>query len=502
MQKMMEQERPVFVAVAKLVNVLDDRIDDEITATLQQIGESCRLDRCALMELARDKTGARATHVVCGEGIAAAPQTCSFRDQFCWTGENLMRGDIVCFSTPADLPLLAALDQRHYEAIGVQSCLAIPLCLDGSVTFFIVAHQVRVIEVWRKETISLLCLAGEVFVNVLARRRELQSKTDYHTGRVCSHRHEQLIGQSEALAKTLLLAEQVAPTDSTVLITGETGTGKELIALTIHELSMRRNRPMVKVNCASLPAALVESELFGREKGAYTGALTRQAGRFEAADGSTLFLDEIGEMSLELQAKLLRVLQEGQFERLGSTKTIQVNVRVIAASNRNLVEEVKKGNFREDLFYRLNVFQIVMPQLRERVEDIPLLAWAFVDEFCEKMGRKINKISKQDMAALQRYQWPGNVRELRNVIEYAVIVSTCDQLQVRLPEGPLEKTSPLLTLEQYETMHIREALQLTNWRIKGEGGAARLLGLNPSTLYSRMQKLGINNHRVQNDVWP
>ena len=351
------------------------------------------------------------------------------------------------------------------------------------------------------------CRADEAlrssFDEIQRLKGKLQLETEYlHSEILSCRQHEEIIGQSATLVKMLVQMEQVAPTDSTVLICGETGTGKELVALEIHKLSQRRNKIMVKVNCASLPASLVESELFGREKGAYTGALTRQEGRFELADGGTIFLDEIAEMSLELQAKLLRVLQEGEFERLGSTKTIRVNVRVIAATNRNLVEEVKKGKFREDLFYRLNVFQIVVPPLRERLEDIPLLVWAFVNEFGDKMGKKINKISKPDMMAFQRYSWPGNVRELRNVIEHAVIVSSGDKLQVRMPEDAGEKTAGILTLEEYEARHIREALRQTGWRIKGEDGAAMLLGINPSTLYSRMQKLGINNRQLKDEMSP
>ena len=227
--------------------------------------------------------------------------------------------------------------------------------------------------------------------------------------------------------------EQVAKTTATVLLTGETGTGKELVARAIHRLSPRREKPLITVNCASLPSTLIESELFGREKGAFTGALTRQAGRFEIAHGSTLFLDEIGELPLELQGKLLRVLEEGRFERLGSTRTIQVDVRVIAATHRDLKKEVGRGNFREDLFYRINVFSIEIPPLRERIEDIPLLTWAFVNEFTEKMGKKIQMINRKTMEALQRYPWPGNVRELRNVIERAVIVSSGGILQVQIP---------------------------------------------------------------------
>lgn len=304
-----------------------------------------------------------------------------------------------------------------------------------------------------------------------------------------------IVGDSEAIKVTFQQVAQVAPTDSTVLVQGETGTGKELVAQAIHNTSRRRDKLMVKVNCASLPSALIESELFGREKGAYTGALTKQAGRFDIAHGSTIFLDEIGELSLELQSKLLRVLQEGTFERLGSPKTIHVDVRVIAATNRNLAEEVKKGTFREDLFYRLNVFPIHVPPLRERIGDIPALVWAFVNEFTDKMGKKINKITKRDMENLQRYAWPGNVRELRNVIEHAVIVSSTDTLNVRLPDNGKPESKAVMTLEETESSHIRNILQLTGWRIKGEGGAAQLLGMNPSTLYSRMLKLGISTRQ-------
>ena len=256
---------------------------------------------------------------------------------------------------------------------------------------------------------------------------------------------------------------------------------------------------MVKVNCAALPTALVESELFGREKGAFTGAIMRQIGRFEVADGSTIFLDELGELSLEVQAKLLRVLQEGQFERLGSPRTIKVNVRVIGASNRDLREEVRKGRFREDLYYRLNVFPIRVPPLRERIEDIPLLVWAFLEEFSSRMGKRITRVPRKTMEILQRHPWPGNIRELRNVIEHSTIITTGDTLRVPMFEqAPLE-ARPVQTLADSEREHITKALEKTAWRIKGSKGAATLLGLNPSTLYHRMTKLGIPTHRHKDD---
>jgi PAS domain S-box-containing protein len=291
--------------------------------------------------------------------------------------------------------------------------------------------------------------------------------------------HKDIVGSSKALTTVLAQVEQVAPTDSTVLLLGETGTGKELIAQSIHHHSKRKDRVMVKVDCASLPAALIENELFGREKGAYTGALMRQVGRFEVADGSTIFLDEVGELPLELQARLLRMLQDGEFERLGSPRTIKVDVRVIAATNRNLPEAVKKGGFREDLYYRLNVFPILVPPLRERPEDIPLLVKAFVNEFSGKMGKRIKTIPKGSIEALQRYHWPGNIRELRNVIEQAVIISDSDTLRINVPLQAPESPLALLTLEEAEYMHIMQTLEKTGWRIKGPRGAAALLGLKP-----------------------
>jgi transcriptional regulator with GAF, ATPase, and Fis domain len=293
------------------------------------------------------------------------------------------------------------------------------------------------------------------------------------------------------MKKILAQAEQVAQTDSTVLLLGETGTGKELLARGIHSMSSRKDRPLVTVNCASLPPTLIESELFGRERGAYTGALTKMVGRFEVADGSTLFLDEIGELSLDLQSKLLRVLEEGKFERLGSTKTLQVNVRIIAATNRDLAREVKEGRFRKDLYYRLNVFPIVIPPLRERPEDIPLLVWAFVREFQKRMGKEIESIPKKSIEALQAYLWPGNVRELRNAIERAMIVNSGKTLAVQVPKLASMETEETPSLEDTERRHIVSVLERTGWRVAGKSGAAEILGLNRSTLFSKMKKLGI-----------
>jgi PAS domain S-box-containing protein len=317
----------------------------------------------------------------------------------------------------------------------------------------------------------------------------------------------EIVGQTPAIKRVLYQVEQVAGTSSTVLLEGETGTGKELLARAIHSGSPRRARPMLTLNGAALPSTLIESELFGHEKGAYTGALTRQIGRFEQADGSTLFLDEIGELPLEAQVKLLRVLQYGQFERLGSTRTLSASVRIIAASNRDLETLVKEGRFREDLYYRLNVFPIRLPALRERVEDIPLLAWSFVREFGRTMGRKIDSIPRETMEMLKRYSWPGNIRELRNVIERAMIVTQGPVLQVELPsvfgaasftQSTLPDARPAvsgMTLAESQRCQILTVLERTGWRVSGKNGAAAILGLKPTTLESRMAKLGIKRAR-------
>ena len=307
------------------------------------------------------------------------------------------------------------------------------------------------------------------------------------------HQFENIVGQSDGLKYVLYRAEQVAPSDTTVLILGETGTGKELIAFAIHNISPRKEKPLITVNCAALPGNLIESELFGREKGAFTGADTRRMGRFEIANGSTICLDEIGELPLDVQAKLLRVIQHNEFERLGSSHTIKVDVRIIATTNRDLEEEVRKGRFRQDLYFRLTVFPITVPPLRLRKDDIPLMVEAFMQRYARKMGKQITMIQKETMKALQDYPWPGNVRELESVIERAVILCPGPVLQLA---DKLEILSPALssairTLEDTERGQIIKVLSETKWRIEGKDGAAAILGIHPSTLRARMHKLKI-----------
>jgi formate hydrogenlyase transcriptional activator len=318
-------------------------------------------------------------------------------------------------------------------------------------------------------------------------------------------RFEQVIGNSPALEAVLEQVERVAPTDSTVLIQGETGTGKELIAHAIHNLSLRCGRPFMRLNCAAIPLDLLESELFGHEKGAFTGAIAQKVGRFELADKGTLFLDEVGDIPPALQPKLLRVLQEQEFERLGSTRTHQVDVRLVAATNRDLIEMVNRGEFRSDLYYRLNVFPILLPPLRERREDIPALVTHFVEIFGRRMCREIEHIPPETMSALSSYQWPGNIRELQNLIERAVILSNDGVLPNSLPPAGTQgvtvassaSTTPVTTLKDSERTLIQRTLESAGWVIGGPKGAAAKLGLKRTTLIHKMQKLGISRPVLQ-----
>lgn len=355
----------------------------------------------------------------------------------------------------------------------------------------------------------------ESLKNALAEVRRLKDRLHHENIylqeeiRIASN-FDEIIGRSEPLRRVLHQAEQVAPLDTTVTILGETGTGKELLAHAIHKLSRRHNRTLVKVNCAALPGPLIESELFGHEKGAFTSADSRRIGRFEIAHRGTIFLDEVGELPLDLQAKLLRVLEEGEFERLGGTQTLKVDVRVVAATNRNLEEAVRKGTFRSDLYYRLNIFPITLPPLRDRTEDIPMLVKHMVKQLGQKLGKNIDAIPHETMATLRNYPWPGNIRELRNVIERAVIITQgstlrlIDDLDEQALELEAQKQAARLdaeliltneTLEQNEYNLILRTLKNVHWKLEGPGGAAELLNINPSTLRSKMRKLGIERPR-------
>jgi formate hydrogenlyase transcriptional activator len=402
------------------------------------------------------------------------------------------------------------------RAFGIKSYVSMPISVDGKTVGAININslqkhafdddELRLLEILsaQLETAITNAQQAEALRQALAEverlKNRLQAENVYLQEEITTTHHRgEIIGQSRTLQEVLRQVEQVAPTDATVLIQGETGTGKELIARAIHRRSRYRDRPLVKVNCATLPAGLVESELFGHEKGAFTGAVARKIGRFELADGGTMFLDEIGELPLELQAKLLRVLQEGEFERVGGMHTITVNVRVIAATNRDLATAVQAGSFRADLFYRLNVFPLTLPPLRERQEDIPLLVECFLARMAKKLGKELKGLSDESMAHVMRYTWPGNVREVQNVIERAAIlargpiVEIDEAIEQRLL--PSDHPLPSTSLQDVERAHILRVLAETHGIIEGPKGAARILGLHPNTLRFRLQKLGIKHSR-------
>jgi formate hydrogenlyase transcriptional activator len=423
--------------------------------------------------------------------------------------ERLRRGEVSFTEHASDLAHDVNCERPYLASTREKSSLVLPLRIAGRVVGAIATSCFRNSERWDDAILSRVQDIADIFVNAIVRKKaeenlqsalaevnRLKERLDQETAFVreeiqLEHNHSTVVGNSAAIRGVLKKTEQVADTDSVALILGETGTGKELIARTIHDLSRRSRHPMIRINCAALPATLVESELFGREKGAYTGALAREIGRFELADKSTIFLDEIGELPLDLQSKLLRVLQEGEFERLGSPKTLRVDVRVLAATNRNLHAMVKEGKFRADLFYRLNVFPIVVPPLRERKEDIPGLVWHILKDLGKRMGRSVESVHVATMQEFQRYSWPGNVRELRNVIERNLILNTGPVFRAETPSLDHSHGNGLRRLDEVEAEHVRGVLQTTNWRVRGRGGAAETLGLKPTTLEARMKKLGV-----------
>jgi transcriptional regulator with GAF, ATPase, and Fis domain len=497
---------------ALLVRVAAQEVEAHMALALERLGTFFGVDHVALFQRTATPDDLCLTHAWCADGIATVPLT-NLKQAVPWATQHVLEGQLFTFAHVDELPAEAMGEKAWVRRSGTQAHLTMPLCGAGTIVGALSLSSMRQPRSWPPALVARMRLLGDTLVNALLRTRAACELRHAVTERTrlqdrlqaehldgqrdirLQHTHK-IIGESPAIKRVLRLVEQVAPTDATVLLLGETGTGKELLASAIHTLSPRRTRMMVQVNCAALPAALIESELFGREKGAYTGALSRQQGRFEVAHGSTLFLDEIGELPLDLQAKLLRVLQDGQFERLGSSTTMRVNVRIIAATNRDLAKAVQAGRFREDLYYRLQVFPITVPPLRTRQEDIPLLVWAFVQEFSRRMGKTIDTIPRPTMQALQSYPWPGNVRELRNVIERAMILSTDATLRVEVPVGGGATAAAHQSLAAVERRHIGEVLEQTGWRIRGKGGAAELLGLKPTTLEARMQKLGLQRRHL------
>jgi transcriptional regulator with GAF, ATPase, and Fis domain len=509
-QEFLAFERMLADLSARFANVPAIEIEAEIQIALVALREFLGFDRGTFGEF--DEAG---SFIVVSssavDGIGPSPLG-KFLPELTWYLSKLRAGETIVFQALAnELPPEATAEAQHWQESGLRSHLSIPLRIGGCsicVIAFSAFHETRS---WPEDLIARIKLVGEVFAHAIARKREqekllvalaeikilkdrLERDNNYLRHAAQISRPQGLTSHSSAFRTVIEEVAQVARTSSTVLLQGETGSGKEVLAQAIHDAGARSGRPMIKVNCAALPASLIESELFGREKGAFTGALARQPGRFEIADGSTIFLDEVGELPLELQPKLLRVLQEGEFERLGGSKTIKVEARVIAATNRPLEQAVREGRFREDLFYRLNVFPIEVPPLRERREDIPMLCWTFVKEFSNSMGKPIDEIAEDAMATLQAYHWPGNIRELRNVIERAMILNKGPKLSIRLAHSalrPAAVTAMAGSLDEAERAIILQALERCNWRIRGSTGAAALLDLKPTTLESRIKKLGL-----------
>jgi transcriptional regulator with GAF, ATPase, and Fis domain len=510
LQHRLQFEALVADLSARFVNLPTDQVDGAIEDAQRQIVETLDLDRATLWQLSANGTELRPSHYWCRHSFPEPPTRLVAAEAFPWIARKVMRGETVTITRLDEVPP-DTRDRETLRRVGTKSTVTVPLLVRGRVVGAAAFAALRQERAWTEDQVNRLRVVAQLFANVLARqqseeelrealaevsrlRDRLKDENEYLKREVGTlHGSGEIIGDSPALRRVLEQVRQVATTGATVLLLGETGTGKELIASQIHELSSRRSRMMVRVNCAAIPAALIESELFGREKGAYTGALSRQVGRFELADQSTLFLDEIGDLSLDVQVKLLRAIQEKSIERLGSSKPITLDVRIVAATHRDLESGVAEQTFREDLYYRLNVFPITIPPLRERPEDVPALVWRYVDECCKTFGRQVDSIPRDNMLALQRYAWPGNVRELRNVVERAVIVGRDPRLVIDLPAGPkrVASTRPSVRLADIERDHICAVLESAGWRIRGSGGAAELLGMKPSTLESRMAKLGL-----------
>ena len=503
----LEFDRLVIELSTRFGDMPAARSDDAIRDALGRIGETLDIDRCTMYQVQPPDNLLINPVGWAVPGIPAVPAPTPAKALFPWAFDRAFAGNVACFSSIHEIP--NGIDRESYRRHGTQSAVTVPLAAGGQVLGLIGFDAVCQERRWLPEDVHRLRVVATTF-NTYVTRREREAalhtmlaeigpqrgpvKADtLYLRRETRHRFGTgfIVGTSPAMSRAVEQVRQVAATDSTVLLLGETGTGKELFAEQIHALSARRVRPMVRVNCSAIPVTLMESELYGREKGAFTGALARQIGRFELADRSTIFLDEIGELPQDVQVKLLRVIEERQIERLGSPKSIRVDTRIIAATHRDLERRTADGTFREDLYYRLNVFPIQVPPLRERPEDIPLLVWRFVDEFSEAFGKRIDAISRDSMALLHQYPWPGNIRELRNVVERAMIVADGPQLSLALPSLTSAAARRSVKLVDVEREHIRSVLENTAWRIRGVGGAADRLGLRPTTLETRLAKLGL-----------
>ncbi len=501
-----------------------EAVDGEIERALRLFVELLGTDRSTFYLIDPDGR-LEMTHSWAREGLP--PSAPSIISRTPWYVRTLARGEGIALSRlPDDLPPDAEGEREYARSSGMKSNLSVPIAVGGRYVCALATGAFREYRTWDEETIDRARLVGQIIANAVHRKRsEEQLRLQLEEIRALKDRFEEenvylreevrggdfadVVGRSPALGRVLERVSQVAPTSSTVLLLGETGTGKELLAQAIHERSPRRARAFIKVNCAALPASLIETELLGHEKGAFTGAVATHPGRFELADGGTLFLDEIGDLAVELQSKLLRVLQDGEVQRLGATRSRKVDVRLVAATNQDLERAMAEGRFRRDLYYRLSVFPIAIPPLRERREDIPLIAWAFVERRQKDLGRRIEQIPREVMDALVAYDWPGNVRELENVLERALILSPGKVLRLDDPlrapgraaapgaEPPAVASAPGVaqasgwSFDAVAREHVRAVLERCAWRINGPGGAAEVLAVHPNTLRSRMKRLGL-----------
>ena len=501
---------------SRLIGLHGQELGEAIRGALSELCCLLGADRATLFEFSEDGRRFDVVHWWAVEGLPGTGDLEAAQVPW-YVGELRSGKTVIAERIPEDLPSAARQEREYALRAGLKSNLTVPILVRGQPVCALAAGAFREHREWPDPLVRRVRLYGQILTaavfrqrqeealeqgrNEIARlNRQLERENLYLREEVRTVRHaDEIVGQSAALQTVLTSAERVGPTDTTVLLLGETGTGKELLARAIHDHSPRRSRPLVALNCAALPSGLVESELFGHEKGAFTGAGAARAGRFEVADGGTLFLDEVGDLPPETQPKLLRVLQEGQFERLGSARTRQADVRVIAAANRDLEKDVETNRFRADLYYRLSVFPITVPPLRERREDIEPLVWFFIHRRQKELKRRIERIPPEGLQALLRYDWPGNVRELENVVERAMILSTGDTLELEgafpAAAGPAAAPGKERDLDAVQRRHIETVLAECGWKINGAGNAAERLGLHPNTLRFRMKRLGIERPR-------
>ena len=512
-------ERLVAHAASVFATIEEDDVPDEVLGTLEALGRLFGANECTLLACGHEPAVAdgasqaaavaRTRHPEILGAWAAEPHRpfeVADLEEIPWVLQRLSRNAVVALTAMGDWPHAAARDRAHALRTGITTRLAVPVAIGRRVGYALLLGARTGHGGWSEAAVERVRTIGAMIGAGLDRVRLAPAgaavPVDHERAAPVGDESDsatsaaRILGDSAPMRQAFARLSAVAPLDATVLLRGETGTGKELFARALHERSPRHARPFVRVNCASLPAGLIESELFGHERGAFTGAVAMRQGRFEVADGGTIFLDEIGDLALDLQAKLLRVLQEREFERIGSTKPRPVNVRVIAATHVDLERAVAEGSFRADLYYRLNVFPITLPPLRERPEDVPLLTWSVIRRRRRSLSRHITVVPDTVMAALQHYDWPGNVRELENVIERAMIGSPDGVLTLdeRLGEAPLPPASPVAaaeTLDALQRHHIEKVLRECGGRINGAGNAAVRLGIHPNTLRFRIKKLGV-----------